>query len=37
MQMEVIPSGNNVFLNLTSSTSIGFLIELARFFLFLFL
>jgi len=36
MQMEVIPSGNNVFLNFTSSTFIVFLIELSTFF-FLFL
>jgi len=34
MQMEVIPSGNNVFLNFTSSTFIVFLIELSTFFLF---
>jgi len=37
MQMEVIPSGNNVFLNFTSSTFIVFLIELSTFFFFLFL
>ena len=37
MQMEVIPSGNNVFLNFTSSTFIVFLIELSIFFFFLFL
>ena len=34
MQMEVIPSGNNVFLNFTSSTFIVFLIELSTFFFF---
>ena len=37
MQMEVIPSGNNVFLNFTNSTFIVFLIELSTFFFFLFL
>jgi len=36
MQMEVIPSGNNVFLNFTSSTFIVFLIELSTFFFFCF-
>ena len=34
MQMEVIPSGNKVFLNFTSSTFIVFLIELSTFFFF---
>ena len=32
MQMEVIPSGNNVFLIFTSSTFMVFLIELSGFF-----
>ena len=36
MQMEVIPSGNNVFLNFTSSNFIVFLIELSTFFSFFF-
>jgi len=36
MQMEVILSGNHVFLNFTSSTFIVFLIELSTFFFFCF-
>jgi len=36
MQMELIPSGNNVVLNSTSSTFIVFLIELCTIFFFCF-